>query len=171
MCWKTYELCWLPDISHNGAYLLRYHILYSTWVKGCPCCTPRPLYTGDHVHGFREISKSRDWVSVWFHRSLHAPRQQCCRVACQISERLENFNLIFCGLEFSRDVLTWFVCLLPSRVTAVNYSVTVRRVMWWWFTVVDLMNTPGNRELSQCQLCRDQWCRILSWRQSMVQRV
>ena len=54
----------------------------------------------------REVSKPRDWVFWLSHRSeiWQAPRQRCCRGACQISERLEKSKHEYCNLETSRDL-------------------------------------------------------------------
>ena len=55
----------------------------------------------------REVPKPRDLYlelldcsDVW-----QAPRQHCCRRACQISKRCDNFNYQSRGLETSRDLM------------------------------------------------------------------
>ena len=54
----------------------------------------------------REFSKPRDWYFKLAYRFeiWQAHRQQCCRSACQISERSENSKFISRGFETSRDL-------------------------------------------------------------------
>ena len=54
----------------------------------------------------REISKPRDWYFKLSHRFeiWQAHRQQCCRSACQISERSDNSKYKSHGFETSRDL-------------------------------------------------------------------
>ena len=63
--------------------------------------------SGQRSHGrSREVSKPKDWMLQWSHRSENwqASRQRCCRVACQISERLEKSKPESRGFETSRDL-------------------------------------------------------------------
>ena len=66
-------------------------------------------------HGFRamfliaksrKVSKSRDLYLELYDRFdiWQAPRQQCCRGACQISKRWDNSNYQSCVFETSRDL-------------------------------------------------------------------
>ena len=54
----------------------------------------------------REVSKPRDWYFKLSYRFeiWQAHRQQCCRSACQISERLDNSKYKSRGFETSRDL-------------------------------------------------------------------
>ena len=65
------------------------------------------------IRGFivrsRKVSKPRD-----LHLELHdrsaiwqAPRQQCCRCACQISKPFDKFNYQYHGFYTSRDLTIW----------------------------------------------------------------
>ena len=51
-----------------------------------------------------EVSKLRDWLLSHRFEIWQAPRQQCCRGACQFSERLGNSNYKYRGFESSRDL-------------------------------------------------------------------
>ena len=55
---------------------------------------------------FRKISKSRDWYFKLLHHFeiWQAHRQPCCRSACQISERSDNFKYKSRGFETLRDL-------------------------------------------------------------------
>ena len=50
----------------------------------------------------REVSKPRDWQFILLHRFeiWQAPRQQCCRGACRISERSDNSKYKSRGFDF-----------------------------------------------------------------------
>ena len=63
----------------------------------------------------RKVSKARDLVLKWSYRFeiWHEPRQQCCRGACQISERSDNFEYKSRGFETLRDL-------------------TIRRLIGYW---------------------------------------
>ena len=54
----------------------------------------------------REVSKPRDWYFKLSHRFeiWQAHRQQCCRSACQISERSDNSKYLSRAFETSRDL-------------------------------------------------------------------
>ena len=54
----------------------------------------------------REVSKPRDWYFKLSYRFeiWQAHRQQCCRSACQISERLDNSRYKSRGFETLRDL-------------------------------------------------------------------
>ena len=54
----------------------------------------------------REVSKPRDWYFELSYRFeiWQAHRQQCCRSACQISERSKNSKYKSRGFETSRDL-------------------------------------------------------------------
>ena len=54
----------------------------------------------------REVSKPRDWYFELSYRSeiWQAHRQQCCRSACQISERSDNSKYKSRGFETLRDI-------------------------------------------------------------------
>ena len=56
---------------------------------------PRPLVTKRLIVGSRETSKPRDLGLDFCDRSgiWQAPRQLCCRGACQISERYDHINI------------------------------------------------------------------------------
>ena len=62
-----------------------------------------------------EVSKPRDWYFQLSYRFeiWQAHRQQCCRSACQISERSDNSKYKSRGFETSRDL-------------------TIRRHFWYW---------------------------------------
>ena len=53
----------------------------------------------------RKVSKPRDLYLELYDRSeiWQAPRQRCCRRACQISKRCDNLNYRSRGIENSRD--------------------------------------------------------------------
>ena len=55
----------------------------------------------------REVSKPRDLYLKLFDRSeiWQAPRQHCCRCACQISKRCDNSNYQSHSFETSRDLM------------------------------------------------------------------
>ena len=55
---------------------------------------------------YREISKPRNWYFKLSHRFeiWQAHRQQCCRSACQISERSDNSKYRSRGFEILRDL-------------------------------------------------------------------
>ena len=54
----------------------------------------------------RKVSKPRDLCLEFSDRSeiWQAPRQHCCRCACQISKRCDNLNYQSRGFETSRDL-------------------------------------------------------------------
>ena len=54
----------------------------------------------------REVSKPRDWYFKLSYRFeiWQAHRQQCCRSACQISGRSDNFEYKSCGFETLRNL-------------------------------------------------------------------
>ena len=63
----------------------------------------------------REVSKPRDLYLELSNRSeiWQAPRQRCCRSACQISKRCDDLNFQSRGFETSRDL-------------------TIRRLIGYW---------------------------------------
>ena len=72
----------------------------------------------------REVSKPRDWYFKLSHRFeiWQAHRQQCCRSACQISERSDNSKYKSRGCETLRDLTKirlfgyWDGALVPCHV-------------------------------------------------------
>ena len=84
-------------------YKLRLHMGGSLWNH------PLGLYSLSGRTSYRKISWSleatrfgfRLFQSLW---NLTAPRQQCCRDACQISKRYDNCNIKSRGFETSRDL-------------------------------------------------------------------
>ena len=74
----------------------------------------------------REVSKPREWYLALSDRSeiWWAPRQPCCRRACQISKRYDNLNYLSRGFATSRDftirhLIVYWKCalgLIPPRV-------------------------------------------------------
>ena len=72
----------------------------------------------------REVSKPRDWYFKLSYRFeiWQAHRQQCCRSACQISERSDNSKYKSRGFEALRDLTKrrllgyWDGALGPTRV-------------------------------------------------------
>ena len=67
------------------------------------------LYSLNGKTSYRQISWSLEAARLDVARSYRseiwqAPRQQCCRGTCQISERLEKFKPESRGFETSRDL-------------------------------------------------------------------
>ena len=87
------------------AYLLGYTVLSLVFVwpmTWAPSQYPkRRLFVRS-----REVSKPRDWYFKLSHRFeiWQAHRQQCCRSACQISERSDNPKCKSQGFETLRDL-------------------------------------------------------------------
>ena len=71
---------------------------------------------------YREVSKPQDWLLMLLHhfKIWQTPRHQCCRAACQISERSDNSKYKFRGFEASRDLtirrpVGYWKALIPMR--------------------------------------------------------
>ena len=82
----------------------------------------------------RKVSKPRDWYFKLWHRFeiWQAHRQQCCRSACQISERSDNSKYKSRGLETLRDLMErrifgyWDGALVPEMFSGVHI-----RILGW----------------------------------------
>ena len=83
----------------------------------------------------REVSKPRDWYFKLSHRFeiWQAHRQQCCRSACQISERSDNSKYKSRGFETSRDL-------------------TKRRLFGYWDGALILMWHPFTQRVPSCRV-------------------
>ena len=90
------------------------------------------------IVGTRKVSKLRDLYLELFDRSgnCQAPRQHCCRCACQISKRCDDLNYQSCGFDTSCDFTIrrlmryWYVTLVPSPPTCTVYW-GVLKVTWY----------------------------------------
>ena len=90
------------------------------------------------IVGTRKVSKLRDLYIELFDRSgnCQAPRQHCCRCACQISKRCDDLNYQSCGFDTSCDFTMrrlmryWYVALVPSHPTCTVYW-GVLKVTWY----------------------------------------
>ena len=80
----------------------------------------------------REVSKPRDWYfkSSYRFEIWQAHRQQCCRSACQISERSDNSKY---GFETSREREPWYHQSITShagRLVFLNIPVPQGLTHW-----------------------------------------
>ena len=100
-----------------------------------------------------EVSKPRDLYLKLFDRSeiWQAPRQQCCRCACQISKRCDNLNYQSRSFETSRDptirrhIGYWSGALVyAGRMTSTNGSMIPGIAHSNPFSPAYCDTTPGN---------------------------
>ena len=96
---RTFFCCW--KIAFENVFCKIATILYQPQFVTC-ATTPMQLrcnerrYTG--MTSFLEISKPRD-IGSDLSETLRQLRQWCCRSACQISERYNNFNTHYRGFK------------------------------------------------------------------------
>ena len=103
MCWRLWVFSWWK------------HPWSGTWA---PSQYPKRRL----IVRSREVSKPRDWYFKLSNRFeiWQAHRQQCCRSACQISERSDNSKYKSRGFETSRDLTIrrlfgyWDGALIPT---------------------------------------------------------
>ena len=82
----------------------------------------------------REVSKPREWYLVESDRPeiWQAPRQHCCRGACQMSKRCDNSNYQSRGFETSRDL-------------------TIRHLIRYWNrSVLQAISSPDHAQQTLC---------------------
>ena len=105
----------------------------------------------------REVSKPRDWYFKLSYRFViwQAHRQQCCRSACQISERSDNSKYKSRCFETLRDLtirrLIWYWdgALIPRNViececdsgTAVQFCLGSLYVGSWWYHDMETLSS------------------------------
>ena len=157
-----------------------WHLLQ--WVKSFNC-----KITATHVAGvlgpvsmcpirrlivrFREVSKSRDlYLKLFDHSELwQAPplRQHCCRRACQISNRCDDFNYQSRGFETSRDlmlrrlIVNWNVALVHKKQILCKYKRACRVDFFSSNIGLDFQSFAPNKPLSEPMMvkCTDAYMR------------
>ena len=109
------DFCWLHiwKFARNGNRYLQFLILTlptncssARWRIPITVWAPSQYPKRRLFVRSREVSKPRDWYFKLSYRSeiWQAHRQQCCRSACQISERSDNSKYKSRGFETLRDL-------------------------------------------------------------------
>ena len=138
-------------------YLFDFKLVFAlSWITWAPFQYPvRRLIVRS-----REVSKPWDFYLKLFDRSeiWQAPRQHCCRCACQISKRCDNSNYQSRSFETSRDLM---IRRLIGYWNGALYTVRVRLAQWTKSFVMMMFYTDAHVIFRCCSIRN--WLCCLWW--------